>query len=130
MNQIHFLTHSDPLQSIETLNFLHQVSSEHPHFIWLLDKEKTAKEIYVWLWAQENWMVCDLLLNYNGGIALCWPTLQLPSNLPILNHSAISIDTLPNMPKYELVTVQNMEEMRQRYLYYKKKDIALKVSRR
>ena len=130
MKQIHFLTHSDTLMSPPTLEFLNEIQSEHPDFLWLLDHETTALKVYDWLWKQDQWLVCDTIENHHGGIALCWPTLALPSNLPLINHSPLSIESMSNSPKYELVTQNNTEEMRKRYLFYKKNGINITLSKR
>ena len=130
MKSVHFLTHHDALMGTKTLAYLTEIQANHSDFIWLLDHEKTALQVYEWLWSQDRWLVCDILENYHGGVALCWPTLTLPNHLPIINHSPISIDTLKNSPKYELVTQNNTEEMRKRYLYYKKNSIHIKVTKR
>jgi hypothetical protein len=130
MKQIHFLTHNNSLLSSPTLDFLQEIQSKHPHFLWLLEHETSAMQVYDWLWKQDQWLLCDTLKNYHGGIALCWPTLALPSDLPLLNHSPLSIESLSNNPKYELVTQNNTEEMRKRYLFYKKNGINITVSKR
>lgn len=127
--KIHFLTHHQAITGEKTLQYLHKLHGEHGNFLWLVNQKNAALKLIDWIWQQNNWIVCDTVDRHIGGIALSWSGHHLPRNLPILNFSSQSIDHLPNPFKYELVTQENTQELRQRFLFYKQKKVQLNVTK-
>lgn len=125
MQTIHFINHNFALQSAQTLSVLHKLCPEKTRLIWLVDDEKTAKELIQWIWQQDLWIVADLLSENLPGIALAWPGLTLPKDVALLNSSSLSLESYRQPTLTELVHKDNKIEMRKRFKFYQQQGIKL-----
>ena len=128
-NKIHFYTHHQPLLSDATHGYLKAILSKHPKFIWVLDQQSSVEKVMNWLWQHPDWLIVDIIDSFHSGIALAWPGAPIPDDLPVINYSALSIESLKNSCKFELVTQENTKEMRQRFLFYRKHNIELEITK-